>query len=146
MSESNKKPLYKKVMIVDDNEIDRYIGSRNIKKYFFAENVILKESARAALNYLSSLENTPEELPQLIFLDIRMPEIDGFGFLEEYEKFPDVIRKNCIVMMLSTSLNPVDHDRVKNNQYVNRFINKPLDLEKLKLISPTYTILTANPN
>lgn len=127
--------MYKKVLIVDDNEIDRYIASRVIKKSGFAEEVILKESAQTALNYLESLKDTPREIPTLIFLDIRMPEVDGFGFLEGYEKLSESVRKNCIIMMLSTSLNPDDHERAKSSRYVNRFLNKPLDREKLEIIS-----------
>ena len=122
---------FKRVMVIDDNEIDRYIANRNITRYSFAEEVITMESSRNALNFLESLKDKPEELPQLIFLDIRMPEIDGFGFLEEYEKLPDTVKQNCIIMMLTTSLNPTDHERAKNNQYVNRFLNKPLDKEKI---------------
>jgi CheY-like chemotaxis protein len=122
---------FKKVMVIDDNEIDRYIANRNITKYDFAEEVITMESSKAALNFLCSLKDTPDQLPQLIFLDIRMPEIDGFGFLEEYEKLPESVKKNCIIMMLTTSLNPSDHERAKNNQYVSRFLNKPLDKDKI---------------
>src|SRR5438874_7736969 len=126
MSELNKINPYKKVMVIDDNEIDRYIAERYIKKIGFAEEVILKESARKGLEYLKSLEQTPDELPQLIFLDIRMPEIDGFGFLEAYQSLPETVRSNCIIMMLTTSLNPEDQERARNNQYVSRFLNKPL--------------------
>ena len=122
---------FKKVMVIDDNEIDRYIANRNITRYSFAEEVITMESSRAALTFLESLKDTPHLLPQLIFLDIRMPEIDGFGFLEEYEKLPDSVKMNCIIMMLTTSLNPTDHERAANNKYVNRFLNKPLDKDKI---------------
>jgi CheY-like chemotaxis protein len=135
MKENLQEALYKKVMVIDDSEIDRYIASRNIVKHGFAEEVILKESAKSALKYLESLGNTPDEIPHIIFLDINMPEMNGFGFLEEYQNLPEAIKKNCIVMMLTTSLNPSDHERAKSNQYVNRFLNKPLDKGMLNKLS-----------
>ena len=122
-------------MIVDDTQMDRYIGERNIKKYNFAREVVLKESALSALDYLASMENTPDELPELIFLDIRMPEIDGFGFLEKYEKLPQSVQSACIIIMLSSSLDPEDHNKANTNRFVNRFLNKPLNNEQLRLLT-----------
>src|SRR5262245_33262074 len=99
MTDASGKFIYQRVMLIDDNEVDRYIGSRNITKYFFSEEVITKPSARSALDYLQSLAETPQLLPQLIFLDIRMPDLDGFGFLDAYAKLPETVQKNCIIMM-----------------------------------------------
>jgi CheY-like chemotaxis protein len=134
MTTSNSNPRFKKVMVIDDNEIDRFIANRIIQKYKLAEEVILKESAQAALNHLSSLADFPGDLPELIFLDIRMPEIDGFGFLAEYEKLPESVKSSCVIMMLTTSLNPEDHERAQVNPYVSRFLNKPLDQEKIDML------------
>ena len=132
--EDNVKPMYKRVMIIDDTYVDRYVAERNILKYGIAGEVVSKDSAKAGLDYLKSCESNPKLLPELIFLDIRMPEMDGFGFLDEYEKLPESVKGNCVVMMLSTSLNPEDHDRVKSNKYVSRFLNKPLDKEKIEIL------------
>jgi len=137
MTQPEKITVYKKVMVIDDNAIDRYVAEHVIKSQCFAEEVITKESARAGLEYLEALSGTAEELPQLIFLDIRMPEVDGFGFLELYDKLPEVVKKNCIIMMLSTSLNPEDHERAAENPFVNRFLNKPLNKEKLTMLAGT---------
>ena len=60
----------KQVMVIDDNETDRYIAKRNITKLSFAEEVIEMDSAKKALEYLSSLKGKPELLPDFIFLDI----------------------------------------------------------------------------
>lgn len=132
MSTQNGNPIYKRVMIIDDTYVDRYVAERNLLKYGISEEVVSKESAKAALQYLNSCESDTNLLPQLIFLDIRMPEMDGFGFLAEYEKLPDSVKANCVVMMLSTSLNPEDHEKVKESKYVSRFLNKPLDKEKIE--------------
>ena len=137
--ETNEKALYKKVMIVDDTYVDRYIAERNLKKYGIAEEVISKESAKAALEYLVSCAGNQDLLPQLIFLDIRMPDVDGFGFLDEYEGLPDNVKTNCVVMMLSTSLNPSDHERAKDNRYVSQFLNKPLDKEKIEILKSQFS-------
>jgi CheY-like chemotaxis protein len=134
MEQVNGKYVFKNVMVIDDSEIDRYVATYNIKEHHFAEETIAMESAKAALEYLRSCENKPENLPQFIFLDIRMPEIDGFGFLDEYSKLTDMIQKKCIVMMLSSSLNPDDHERAEKNKFVSRFLNKPLDKEKLNML------------
>jgi len=119
-------------MVIDDNDVDLYIAELCIQHFSFAKELVLQQSARKALDYLLSLKDNPGELPELIFLDIRMPEIDGFGFLDEYEKLPEIIRKKSIIMMLSSSLNEEDHERAAKNKFVDRFLTKPLNKEKLE--------------
>ena len=136
MTEQAQKNMYHKVLVIDDNEVDRYIATRNIKTYHFADEIVAKDSAMSGLEYLESLKDTPEELPQVIFLDIRMPEIDGFGFLKEYEKLPISIQNKSIIMILSTSLDPSDHERARNNPLIKKFLNKPLDKSSLSDFKP----------
>jgi len=125
------EPKSRKVMVVDDNQIDLYIAEMVMKTTKFADEVICMGSARQALDYLKPLHDRPEELPYLIFLDINMPEMTGFDFLNEYKNLPENIRKKCIIMMLTTSLDENDRKLAEENVFVQRFLNKPLDKDKI---------------
>jgi CheY-like chemotaxis protein len=122
---------YKNVMVIDDNAIDLYIAEMVMSTTRFAEKVICIGSAKEALEYLKPLYESPDELPSLIFLDINMPEMTGFDFLDAYRDLPENIRKKCIIMMLTTSLDETDRKQAEANQFVKRFLNKPLDRDKI---------------
>lgn len=126
--------MFRKVLVIDDNSIDRYIAEISIKKAGFAEEVVVKESAMEGLDYLSENSHDGAALPQLIFLDINMPGVNGFDFLEMFEKLPQVVQDTCDIMMLSSSLDPRDHNRVLESKHVSMFINKPLKREVLQEI------------
>jgi CheY-like chemotaxis protein len=125
---------YKKVMIIDDNEIDRYVCEKASKKFHLSEEVIKAESAKDGLEYLSAHENEPSALPDLIFLDINMPEMNGFEFLEAYKELPEVVKRKCIIVMLTTSSHIEDKERANASSYVKGYLNKPLNEEKLRTL------------
>ena len=126
------KTNYKKVMVVDDALIDRVVAQKVMTRSAFAEEVIAVESAMDALEYLRTHDHETEELPSFIFLDINMPEMNGFDFLDEYQKLPDTVKKKCIIIMLSSSLHPEDQERALSSPYVCRFLSKPLNADKLR--------------
>ncbi len=137
-------PFYRKVLVIDDTEIDLLIAKMAMKKYAFAEEVVLKKSVLSGLEYLESIQQIPEELPQLIFVDINMPEIGGFYFLERFEELPETIRKNCNVIMLTTSLAEEDQKKAMENKFVSKFLNKPLDKIKLENIKTEFISKDSN--
>ncbi len=114
------------VMLVDDNETDNFISKRIIEITDFAQEVIIKSSGKSALEYIGAHRNNPDKLPHLIFLDINMPIVDGFVFLYEFEKFADVVKDKCRVIILSSSDNKRDIDKIVNNDHVIKFVTKPL--------------------
>src|SRR3954453_14410584 len=132
MPESIQEYKYDKVMVIDDSDSDLYVADHYLKKYFVAAHVIPVESATEGLDYLIQNANSIEQLPSIIFLDIRMPIMDGFEFLDKYEKLPSSVHEHCTVIMLSSSADPRDRERIKNNPFVKKFINKPLDKEKIQ--------------
>ena len=126
------------VMLVDDNDTDNFISKRIIEITNFANDVIVKSSGKSALDYLSENKDDAEALPEIIFLDINMPIVDGFVFLYEFETFNDTIKDKCKVIILSSSDNKRDIDKIVNNDYVIKFITKPLTetaLEEIKLVN-----------
>jgi len=139
MDQETAKSSFKKILVIDDNPTDRYIAKRMAEKHHFAEEIILQESALDALEYIKSLENTPDLLPQFIFLDINMPGMNGYEFLDEYTKLSETVKSNCIIMMITTSIHPDDLKEAKNNPSVIRFLNKPLDKEKFGLIENEFS-------
>lgn len=126
------------VMLVDDNDTDNFISRRIIEITKFAQEVEIKNSGKSALEYLERHKNDPERIPDYIFLDINMPIVDGFVFLYEFEKFDDVLRNKCKVIILSSSDNKRDINKIVNNSNVIKFITKPLTetaLEEIKVFA-----------
>ena len=116
----------KKVMLIDDNEIDLKINSRIISLAKLFDEIIICQSGEEALDYLNKHINVPEKLPNFILLDIQMPEMDGFDFLERYKILPKSLTSRCPVAMLSSTLDFGDIKRAEANVYVVKLLKKPL--------------------
>ena len=123
-------PKYKRVMIIDDNKIDRYVIEMVVKKGNFSKEVVQTESGIEALEYLEAHDENG--WPDVILLDINMPGMNGFEFMDKYATFPEALTSSCAVYMLTTSIHPLDIDKAINNKYIIKFINKPLNMARLK--------------
>ena len=119
------------VMLIDDNDTDNFIHKRVIELSNFSKNIVVKNSGKSALEYIASNLSNISNLPDVIFLDINMPIVDGFVFLFEYENFPEEVKQKCKIAILSSSDNKRDIDRIVDNEYVINFITKPLSEEAL---------------
>lgn len=124
---------YAHVLLIDDNELDNFINKKLIESEHFGSSVTVHQSAINALEELKSM--SADKLPNIIFLDIMMPQMDGFGFLDEFAKLDESVRKACKIIMLSTSESFKDLNKANQNKYVYKFLNKPLNKAVLEAIN-----------
>ena len=120
---------YRTVMLIDDNEIDNLINQKMIEAASITENIYTHTGAKSAIEFLKNMEHldvADKVLPDIIFLDIDMPLMDGFQFLEEFEKLSATAKKKCKIVMLTSSINPQDFNRSKKYENVKIYLNKPL--------------------
>jgi CheY-like chemotaxis protein len=118
------------VLLVDDDSINNFINERLIRKTNITEEVKIVLNGREAIDFLTQSSADGKPSPELILLDINMPVMDGFEFLEAFKKMELKDKSSVIIVMLTTSTNPNDTQRL-NNSGVSGYLNKPLTEVKL---------------
>jgi len=125
--------LVEKTMLIDDSEIDLFIHRRFLELCNFTREILPYKSAENAIEALQKLNG--EAPPDVIFLDLNMPVIDGFSFLNLFDTLPDAIRNCTRIVVLTSSNSATDRDQVLSYQNVVLMITKPIrqsDIETLR--------------
>jgi CheY-like chemotaxis protein len=123
----------KNVLLIDDDEPTNFINTKIIQSSELVEAIHVAQSGQDALNFISErVEKTNElPLPDLIFLDINMPAMDGWEFLSHYKNLKNSKKEKIVIVMLTTSLNPDDELKAKDMEEVYAYRNKPLTRQLL---------------
>jgi CheY-like chemotaxis protein len=117
-----------KFIVIDDNPVDLLVASRMVE-YAFETSVISLKGSTDALDYFK--HNSIEE-NTIILLDIKMPEFDGFQFLDHFEFFKESFRHRSRIFLLTSSLDKHDLERAASHNLVVKLLNKPLNVDELK--------------
>ena len=119
----------KSILLVDDDEATNFIHSLLLKEWDCVENIYTAMNGQEALDFLKTNEEFRVGKPSIILLDINMPVMNGFEFLEAYADLPEEFKASIVVCMLTSSLHQKDQDKASGFSDLNNFINKPLDKE-----------------
>jgi CheY-like chemotaxis protein len=125
------------ILLIDDDEPTNFLNKMTLEQAGCARHIRIAPGGQAALDYLrDEAEDCPR--PDLIFLDINMPAMDGWEFLEEYRKLPSERKAHTVLIMLTTSLNPDDEQRTLKIPEISGFEHKPLSNVRLGILLNKY--------
>jgi CheY-like chemotaxis protein len=118
----------KTVLLIDDDEPTNFIHRKTLEMSGLVDNVYVAQGGSEALDFLDKCKQDQQfSIPDLIFLDINMPAMDGWEFLAHYEMLKTLRKENIVIVMLTTSLNPDDEIKAKAIKGVYGYKNKPLN-------------------
>jgi CheY-like chemotaxis protein len=118
------------ILLVDDDQINNFINKRIIGKLNVAKRINIALNGEEALNYIQNYCDETGNCPELIFLDINMPVMNGFEFLNEFKNLHLKNKNNVKIIVLTTSTNPGDMQKLKDYS-IKGFLNKPLTEKKI---------------
>jgi CheY-like chemotaxis protein len=130
---------YGTAMLIDDNEMDNFINQKVIEANSFADRIYTNTNGLSALEFLNNLyvqqETLDEMIPDIIFVDLNMPLINGFQFIEKFYELPKEFVENSKIVILTSSLSDNDREIAKQLNPEIVFLNKPLTADLLKQIN-----------
>ena len=135
----NQQPL-NCILLVDDDEPTNFLNKMTLEQTGCTRHISVAQSGQEALDYLRGcgVDSGKQPRPDLIFLDINMPAMDGWEFLDRYRSLPSAQKADIVLIMLTTSLNPDDELKTRTIPEVAGFENKPLSQMRLEQLLQKY--------
>lgn len=118
------------LLLVDDDEIYKFLTKKVIEETSMVSEIKFFSNGLEAINFLQEQQNNSKSLPDIILLDLSMPVLDGWGFLDEFIKLKPKISKKITIYIVSSSINPQEINRAKTISIVSDFIIKPITKDK----------------
>ena len=123
------------ILLVDDDPVCNFICKKLIEQLGYQNDIEIATDGKSALNYLElAVKDKSKPLPCLILLDINMPVMNGWEFLEALEKFPKNLFHDIQIVMLTSSISPFDVEKADNNALVDGFNSKPVNVKSMASI------------
>ena len=122
------------ICIIDDDEIYQFTVTRTIESQKLAKKILVFSDGEEAIQFLIDNVSNSTSVPDIIFLDINMPIMDGWQFLEEYVNIKPLLGKKVTIYMVSSSVDAVDIERAKKISDISDYLIKPISPEKLKSV------------
>jgi len=124
------------ILLIDDDIATNFINKKIIQKANIIDHVQVALNGKEAIEYITSKgkfesDNNKYPKPQMILLDINMPVMDGWEFIEAYQNLDEAYKKNIIIVMLSSSFNPADKTKAESIPEISEFRQKPMSKDAL---------------
>ena len=116
----------KNACIVDDDDIFRFILKKHLTTQGLAENILSFENGGEAMAYINANKSDPDKLPDVVFLDINMPVMNGWGFITAYNGSRNILAKHAAIIMISSSVDDRDISRAEDHEIIAEYITKPI--------------------
>ncbi|WP_291119717.1 response regulator [Flavobacterium sp. UBA6135] len=131
------------VLCVDDDPITLMLCKKVIVKANFGKEIIFAQNGQEALDLFEKLKEDnlkgTTQVPQLVFLDLNMPVMNGWDFIEKFSLDSNSAFKNTKIIILSSTIDPADFNRAKQYNIVSHFLSKPITVEMLEKLKETYS-------
>lgn len=129
MAQSNYK--FEKVCLVDDDDIYQYLMKKELKSTELVKTIQVFPNGEKAMEFFNAMHDKPENLPDIIFLDLNMPMMSGWEFLDEYLLLRPRLSKEITILLITSSLDDLDMERAKKYAEVSDYIVKPVTRNRL---------------
>lgn len=138
MKRKDPKHKYENVLLLDDSELDNFINKKILESVHFAKNIYINSSGKSALEFLQNIMEMKDfsdiVFPEIIFVDLNMPIINGFQFIELLKNASLNKDKTCKLVVLTSSIHPEDKKRIAEISEDIIFLHKPLTEEMLNVL------------